>query len=220
MYRLARAVGTRCSTPSRRPAAPPAATAGQPLCEACVAGLEATPPPLIGGVRAAFAYEEEVRQVLHHGKFRDCRSALRALAWLGAPRLAPPRGAVVVPVPLAPRRLAERGYNQAAVVATAFADFHRLAVAPLLARTRDTAAAEHAGPARPAGQRGGGVRGHRGGGALDLAGRRRAHHRGDDAGGDRAPCSRPGRGGSTSRFSPRWCSRTRSPGQPLRELIS
>jgi predicted amidophosphoribosyltransferase len=93
---------------------------------------------LLPGARAAFAYEDEVRQVLHHGKFRDGRAALRALAWLGAARLSPPQNAVVVAVPLAGRRLAERGYNQAGVVAAAFAGFHRLPVADLLARTRET----------------------------------------------------------------------------------
>ncbi|MDQ6846275.1 MAG: ComF family protein [Candidatus Dormibacteraeota bacterium] len=111
---------------------------GHVLCEACAAFLEAIPPPLIAGARAAFVYDDEVRQILHHGKFRDCRTALRALAWLGAPRLTPPIGALVVPVPLSKRRLDERGYNQARVVASAFADFHRLAVADLLERTRET----------------------------------------------------------------------------------
>ncbi len=113
---------------------------GEVLCEACAAVLEATPPPLVAGVRAAFVYDTDVRRILHHGKFRDCRSALRALAWLGASRLAPPPGSVVVPVPLSRRRLAERGYNQAAVVATAFADFHQLRAEHLLARARDTPA--------------------------------------------------------------------------------
>jgi ComF family protein len=113
---------------------------GQVLCEACAAALEASPPPLVVGVRAAFVYDTEVRRILHHGKFRDCRAALRALAWLGAPRLTPPPRSVVVPVPLARRRLTERGYNQAGVVARAFADFHRLPTADLLARTRDTPA--------------------------------------------------------------------------------
>ena len=111
---------------------------GHGLCEACAAFLESAPPPLIAGVRAAFAYEGEVREILHHGKFRDCRTALRALAWVGAPRLTPPPNALVVPVPLAGRRLTERGYNQAEVVAAAFADFHRLPIARLLARTRET----------------------------------------------------------------------------------
>jgi ComF family protein len=113
---------------------------GAVLCEACAAAVDATPPPLLAGVRAAFVYDGEVRRVLHHGKFRDCRAALRALAWVGASRLTPPPGSVVVPVPLAGRRLGERGYNQAGVVATAFADFHGLRAAELLARTRETPA--------------------------------------------------------------------------------
>ena len=111
---------------------------GHGLCEACAAFLESAPPPLIAGARAAFVYDDEVRQILHHGKFRDCRTALRALAWLGASRLTPPDGAVVVPVPLSRRRLTERGYNQARVVAKSFADFHRLPIADLLERTRET----------------------------------------------------------------------------------
>jgi ComF family protein len=112
---------------------------GAPLCEDCVAAIEATPPPLLGGARAAFVYGDEVRNVVHHGKFRDCRRALRALAWLGAARLEPPSAtAIVTPIPLGRWRTAERGYNQAAVVATALADFHRLPISPLLERSRDT----------------------------------------------------------------------------------
>jgi ComF family protein len=112
---------------------------GAPLCEDCVAAIEATPAPLLGGVRAAFGYGDEVRNVFHHGKFRDCRRALRALAWLGAARLEPPGGgAVVAPIPLHRRRAAERGYSQAGVVAAALADFHRLPLSLLLERSRDT----------------------------------------------------------------------------------
>jgi ComF family protein len=111
---------------------------GAALCEPCVVAIEATPQPVLIGARAAFAYRDEVRGVLHHGKFRDCRRALRALAWMGASRLAPPSAAVVVAVPLAPRRAAERGYNQAEVVASAFAGFHRLPQARLLERVRET----------------------------------------------------------------------------------
>jgi ComF family protein len=112
---------------------------GAPLCEECVAAIDATPAPLLGGARAAFVYGDEVRNVLHHGKFRDCRRALRALAWMGAVRLEPPcGGAVVAPIPLGRRRSAERGYNQAGVVAAALADFHRLPLSLLLERSRDT----------------------------------------------------------------------------------
>jgi predicted amidophosphoribosyltransferase len=98
---------------------------GSALCEACVDAIEATPQPALTGARAAFAYGSEVRRVLHHGKFRDCRAALRSLAWMGAARLARARAA-------------ERGYNQADVVAGALAGFHRLPRAQLLTRVRDT----------------------------------------------------------------------------------
>ena len=94
--------------------------------------------PLMAGVRAAFPYEDVVRSVVHRGKFRDCRSALRALSWLGAARLFPPAGAVVTAVPLAPDRRVERGYNQAEVVADAFARFHRLPRHDVLRRVRET----------------------------------------------------------------------------------
>jgi ComF family protein len=112
---------------------------GRALCEDCVTAIESQPAPLLGGARAAFAYETEVRRILHRGKFRDCRTALRALAWMGAARLEAPDGAVVTPVPLSARRAAERGYNQAQVVARAAAEFHRLPLSPLLERRRDTA---------------------------------------------------------------------------------
>jgi ComF family protein len=111
---------------------------GRVLCEGCVTAIDASPQPLIAGARAAFAYETEVRAILHRGKFRDCRAALRALSWMGGSRLDPPRHAIVSPVPLSTRRSAERGYNQAAVVAAALADFHRLPMVPLLRRTRDS----------------------------------------------------------------------------------
>jgi ComF family protein len=48
-------------------------------------------------------------------------------------------GATLVPVPLHPRRLAERGYNQAALLASALANRYELASSPrLLARRRET----------------------------------------------------------------------------------
>jgi predicted amidophosphoribosyltransferase len=110
------------------------------LCEDCVDAVETSPPPIVSGAVAAFEYGAEVRGIMHHGKFRDCRAALRAFAWLGAERLDPPVGVVVTPVPLARRRAVERGYNQAGVVAQAFADFHRLPIVELLERTRHTPA--------------------------------------------------------------------------------
>jgi ComF family protein len=113
---------------------------GRVLCEDCADAIEAMPSPIVTGAVAAFEYGVEVRRIMHHGKFRDCRAALRAFAWLGAERLEPPRGAMVTAVPLARRRATQRGYNQARVVAQAFADFHRLPLVELLERTRHTPA--------------------------------------------------------------------------------
>jgi ComF family protein len=110
------------------------------LCEGCADAIEAMPSPIVNGAAAAFEYGAEVRRIIHHGKFRDCRAALRAFAWLGAERLEPPRDAVVTAVPLARRRATQRGYNQARVVAQAFADFHRLPLVDMLVRTRHTPA--------------------------------------------------------------------------------
>lgn len=71
--------------------------------------------------RAAGLYEGEMRQLLHRFKFRQERRLavplghLLAEVWRRYPEL---RGAtVLVPVPLAPERLAERGFNQAADLA-------------------------------------------------------------------------------------------------------
>lgn len=108
---------------------------GSALCEGCVAAIDATPRPLLACARAAFAYEGEVRAIVHHGKFRDCRAALHALAWMGAARLEPPAAATITAVPLTTRRLRQRGYNQAQIVADAVARFHRLPVRRLLRRT-------------------------------------------------------------------------------------
>lgn len=81
----------------------------------------------------------------------DLATPLGELAWLAAQR-AQARADVVVPVPLHPRRLAERGYNQAALIARPVAK--RLGVSVLargLRRTRATAPqASLAGAARSA----------------------------------------------------------------------
>jgi ComF family protein len=80
------------------------------------------------------------------------RGAVHALKYGGLPRIAddlaeamasvrPPadRPAVLVPIPLAPKRLRERGYNQSEVLAAALARCWHMPVArDLLARIRET----------------------------------------------------------------------------------
>ncbi|MFT3766723.1 MAG: phosphoribosyltransferase family protein [Minicystis sp.] len=115
------------------------------FCAACVpAVLPAAPEPASGGAPPVIAF------ALFGGAVAE---ALRRLKYAGRSDLAGPLGHlarraaraahldvdVVIPVPLHPARLAERGYNQAALLATEVA--RELAVptsALALARTRHT----------------------------------------------------------------------------------
>ena len=121
--------------------------APDPICPACSERLEAqgVPPPVDlawGRAHAGFTFDAEVREILHRGKFQGNRPALRRLSGLAARRLdlsrrQPPDA--IAAVPLGPRRRRRRGYNQAEVVAAAFA---QVAEAPLLGglvRARETA---------------------------------------------------------------------------------
>jgi ComF family protein len=126
------------------------AAAGE-VCEACVELSLSLPlpPPRRGGFgpcHGALPYEPPVRAIVHHAKYRGRRGAAAVLGALVVERLwpalaPPPPGLLVVPVPLGPRRRRARGYNQAALLATALA---RQAGAPVAApdhavRLRETA---------------------------------------------------------------------------------
>ncbi len=108
------------------------------LCAACAgAVLRAGPGPVV-----AFAlFGGPVAEALRRLKYGDRPDLARPLGHLlrRAAREARLRANLVVPVPLHPARLAERGYNQAALLASAVA---RELGAPLAARalerTRDT----------------------------------------------------------------------------------
>jgi ComF family protein len=112
----------------------------RPTCLACL-----TDPPAFDRVRTLglyLAHERQasplalaVRALKYHGERGVAACLGRALA----ERHPPPGDAVVVPVPLHPRRLRERGYNQALVLARALARAAGLAVrARELRRIRPT----------------------------------------------------------------------------------
>lgn len=122
---------------------------GQPLpglagglaCEAC----RRAPPPF-EFARAVGAYRDGMRTAIHALKYRG-RTALAPplaglLAEIGTRVLPEPPGDLidaVVPVPLHPERLAERGFNQAALLAAPCAARWRLPFLPrALARARAT----------------------------------------------------------------------------------
>lgn len=119
-----------------------------PWCERC-----GQPEPLFGLCRICQDWPEALR-CARSAVWLDAaaRRAVHALKYGGLPRIAddlatamarvslPGAGAaVLVPVPLAPRRLRARGYNQSQCLARYLAHRWRRPVRQLLTRTRDTA---------------------------------------------------------------------------------
>ncbi len=84
------------------------------LCSSC-RGWQAQ----INGIRSPFLFEGVVRQAIHHLKYQNLKALATPLAQLlkGYLDTAPLPGEVLVPVPLHPRRLRERGYNQSSLLA-------------------------------------------------------------------------------------------------------
>jgi ComF family protein len=156
--------------PSRCPACHAALTSPSrgPLCEACWAALPvhrgpacACGQPLAGAAGAGCGrcrrglspfgsgaslgpFEGSLRTALHELKYHGRRRVAGRLAEAMLVRedvrrvLSP--GAVLVPVPLHPRRRRERGFNQAELLAAELARRAGLSVAGALVRRKDTAA--------------------------------------------------------------------------------
>jgi len=98
------------------------------LCHACLAA-----PPPFDYARAAGAYAGALRDALHALKFGRARAVARPLSALmleqcGA--LLGPHVDALVPVPLAPARERDRGFNQAALLAAHLAASGGLPVKP------------------------------------------------------------------------------------------
>lgn len=105
-------------------------------CRPCDCSLESFP---LQGLFALSWYEGAWRRMLHRFKFEGRRSLARPLGiWLGALVAAQTGWApdLVVPVPLHRRRLAERGYNQALLLARFTAQALHIPLQPLLVKTK------------------------------------------------------------------------------------
>lgn len=84
------------------------------LCPSCVSQR-----PEIDGIRSPFRFEGLIRRAVHELKYRNLRAVATPLAELLNEYLAknPMPGEVLVPLPLHPKRLRERGYNQSYLLA-------------------------------------------------------------------------------------------------------
>lgn len=97
------------------------------LCPACAAELQAAPVPAADDddpapVQAALRWGPACAPLLRRYKFHGDLAAGAALGRLALPGLRPlPRPALLVPVPLHPARLRQRGHDQALVLARLWA---------------------------------------------------------------------------------------------------
>ena len=84
------------------------------LCPTCW-GAQAE----IDGVRSPFRFDGVIRQAIHELKYHNLKAVSASVAELlaGYLQVNPVPGEVLVPVPLHPRRLRERGYNQSSLLA-------------------------------------------------------------------------------------------------------
>jgi ComF family protein len=73
----------------------------------------------IDGIRSPFRFEEAIRKSVHELKYRNLKAISAPLATLLADYVKsdPVPGEVMLYVPLHPRRLRDRGYNQSALLA-------------------------------------------------------------------------------------------------------
>jgi predicted amidophosphoribosyltransferase len=102
-----------------------------PRCRDC-------PPAEIDTARAPFRFDGPARQAVHRLKFSGWRGVGSALSLAMAEVEGLPSVEVVTWVPLARRRLAERGFDQARVLATGVARRTETPCVGLLTRARST----------------------------------------------------------------------------------
>jgi len=84
-----------------------------------ICGLCRRSPPTLDGIRSVAHHEGVLRDIIHRFKYRNLRALAEPLGELLASYVLehPLPADVLVPVPLHPARLADRGYNQSALLA-------------------------------------------------------------------------------------------------------
>jgi ComF family protein len=118
---------------------------GSFLCDRCIASLKPAPlrhVPGLDGVRTRAVFDGAVREALHGLKYERQKRLAEPLGQLLDQVLQTVDWPVdmVCPVPLHEKRLRERGYNQAALLAEELAHRRQWAYSPAaIQRSRDTA---------------------------------------------------------------------------------
>ena len=124
-----------------RPVRPPwCERCGQPEPHFGPCRLCAEWPAALTVVRSAVWLSDGAREAVHALKYRGLPRIAADLAVAMPGALLPTNGAaVLVPIPLAPKRLRERGYNQSEALARALSRLWRIPVVDVLVRSRETA---------------------------------------------------------------------------------
>jgi predicted amidophosphoribosyltransferase len=95
--------------------------------------------PALSNVTSAVWLGPEARAIIHHLKYGNAGSLADVVADIIVKYVAQPSGGWLMPIPIARRRLRDRGYNQAALVARSLGIRWGLPVAEgVLRRTRET----------------------------------------------------------------------------------
>jgi len=123
-----------------RPVRPPwCERCGQPEPHFGPCRLCAEWPAALTAVRSAVWLSDGAREAVHALKYRGlARIADDLTAGMAKTLLPADAASVLVPIPLAPKRLRQRGYNQSEALARALARLWRIPVADVLIRSRET----------------------------------------------------------------------------------
>jgi ComF family protein len=127
-------VNSHCS----RCAQPFPASPSKHLCEACLKR-----PPAFSMVHAACTYQDRVKNAIHHLKYRNQVNLAQPLGQLLSKTVSAAENGFIpdciIPVPLHPSRLRERGYNQALEISRPLAHTMQIPIdSRLLQRIRKT----------------------------------------------------------------------------------
>ncbi|MBN2057295.1 MAG: ComF family protein [Candidatus Saganbacteria bacterium] len=114
------------------------------LCPACYKQIKFMKPHL--GIHSVSVYDGVLREAIHRFKFNGRKRLAEPLGVLmveylsSMPSLDPAELDMIVPVPLHPRRLRERGFNQVELLGSVLGKYFGLPLSPVLHRVRDTRA--------------------------------------------------------------------------------